>query len=112
MPAGHGQLHRPRREDDRRPAAGLGPVWTRFGARRRRLRPGPRRPAAAAGADGRLDAPAWFGRRGRLRLEIGSGMGETTAALAAAEPDADHVAVEVYPPGLAQLLMRARGGRG
>jgi tRNA (guanine-N7-)-methyltransferase len=33
-------------------------------------------------------------------------MGETTAALAAAEPDADHVAVEVYPPGLAQLLMR------
>jgi tRNA (guanine-N7-)-methyltransferase len=58
-------------------------------------------------ADGRLDAPAWFGRRAPLRMEIGSGMGETTAALAEAEPDADHVAVEVYPPGLAQLAMRA-----
>lgn len=55
---------------------------------------------------GRLDAAAWFGRRADLRLEIGSGMGETTAALAAAEPDTDHVAVEVYPPGLGQLLMR------
>jgi tRNA (guanine-N7-)-methyltransferase len=57
-------------------------------------------------ADGHLDAARWFGRSAPLRLEIGSGMGETTAALAAAEPDADHVAVEVYPPGLAQLLMR------
>ena len=57
--------------------------------------------------DGRLDAAAWFGRRAPLRLEIGSGMGETTAALAEAEPDANHVAVEVYPPGLAQLAMRA-----
>lgn len=56
--------------------------------------------------DGRLDAPAWFGRDAPLRMEIGSGMGETTAALAEAEPDDDHVAVEVYPPGLAQLLMR------
>ncbi|HSK59001.1 MAG TPA: tRNA (guanosine(46)-N7)-methyltransferase TrmB [Actinomycetospora sp.] len=64
---------------------------------------GPRPPRAA---DGSLDAPAWFGRAAPLRLEIGSGMGETTAALAAAEPDTDHVAVEVYPPGLAQLLMR------
>ena len=63
-------------------------------------------PPPPRGADGRLDAPAWFGRTVPLRLEIGSGMGETTAALAAAEPDADHVAVEVYPPGLAQLLMR------
>lgn len=58
-------------------------------------------------ADGRLDAPAWFGRRAPLRLEIGSGMGETTAELAAAESDCDHLAVEVYPPGLAQLAMRA-----
>jgi tRNA (guanine-N7-)-methyltransferase len=57
-------------------------------------------------AGGRLDAATWFGREAPLRLEIGSGMGETTAALAVAEPDADHVAVEVYPPGLAQLLMR------
>jgi tRNA (guanine-N7-)-methyltransferase len=53
-----------------------------------------------------LDADRWFGRSAPLRVEIGSGMGETTAALAEAEPDANHLAVEVYPPGLAQLLMR------
>lgn len=80
-------------------------LWPRYGA----LAPGfdrdgqgPRPPVR----DGRLDAPAWFGRTAPLRLEIGSGMGETTAELAAAEPDADHVAVEVYPPGLGQLLLR------
>jgi tRNA (guanine-N7-)-methyltransferase len=39
-------------------------------------------------------------------LEIGSGMGESTTALAAAAPERDHIAVEVYEPGLAQLLMR------
>jgi tRNA (guanine-N7-)-methyltransferase len=39
-------------------------------------------------------------------LEIGSGMGESTAALAAAHPEVDHVAVEVFEPGLAALLMR------
>ena len=52
------------------------------------------------------DPPAWFGRRAPLVLEIGSGMGESTAAMAAAAPDVDHIAVEVYEPGLAQLLMR------
>jgi tRNA (guanine-N7-)-methyltransferase len=52
------------------------------------------------------DPAAWFGRRAPLVLEIGSGMGESTAALAAADPDRDHLAVEVFEPGLAQLLMR------
>lgn len=56
--------------------------------------------------DGPLDTESWFGRRAPLVLEIGSGMGETTAALAAAHPELDHLAVEVYKPGLAQLLMR------
>jgi len=40
-------------------------------------------------------------------LEIGSGMGETTAQLAMAEPEVNYLAVEVYKPGLAQLLLRA-----
>jgi tRNA (guanine-N7-)-methyltransferase len=40
-------------------------------------------------------------------LEIGSGMGETTAALAEAAPDVNYLAVDVYQPGLAQLMMRA-----
>jgi tRNA (guanine-N7-)-methyltransferase len=52
------------------------------------------------------DPAAWFGREAPLVLEIGSGMGESTAAMAAAAPDVDHIAVEVYEPGLAQLLMR------
>jgi tRNA (guanine-N7-)-methyltransferase len=52
------------------------------------------------------DPAAWFGRSAPLVLEIGSGMGESTAAMAAAAPDVDHIAVEVFEPGLAQLLMR------
>lgn len=56
---------------------------------------------------GRLDTAAWFGRAAPVVLEIGPGMGETTAQLAAAAPEVDHVAVEVYKPGLAQLLLRA-----
>jgi len=55
---------------------------------------------------GDLDLERWFGRRAPVILEIGSGMGESTAALAAAAPDVDHLAVEVYQPGLGQLLMR------
>ncbi|MFP5019197.1 tRNA (guanosine(46)-N7)-methyltransferase TrmB [Pseudonocardia phyllosphaerae] len=51
-----------------------------------------------------------FDRDAPLVLEIGSGMGETTALLAEAEPGVDHVAVEVYEPGLAQLLMRIEAG--
>ena len=54
----------------------------------------------------RYDPPAWFGRTAPLVLEIGPGTGESTAALASAEPDTDHLAVEVFEPGLARLLMR------
>ena len=39
-------------------------------------------------------------------LEIGSGMGETTAAIAQARPDADFIAVEVHGPGVGSLLNR------
>ena len=41
-----------------------------------------------------------------LVLEIGSGMGETTAEIAKAHPDADFVAVEVHGPGVGSLLNR------
>jgi len=47
-----------------------------------------------------------FGRGAPLVLEIGSGMGETTAAIAAAEPDTDYIAVEVHGPGVGSLLNR------
>jgi tRNA (guanine-N7-)-methyltransferase len=56
---------------------------------------------------GPVDFDGWFGRSAPVVLEIGSGMGETTAALAAAAPEVNYLAVEVYQPGLAQLMMRA-----
>ncbi len=40
-------------------------------------------------------------------MEIGSGMGETTAAIAKAHPEADFIAVEVHGPGIGSLLNRA-----
>lgn len=55
---------------------------------------------------GPLDVAAWFGRQAPVILEIGSGMGETTARLASARPEVNYLAVEVYKPGLAQLLLR------
>ena len=47
-----------------------------------------------------------FGRDAPLVLEIGSGMGETTAAIAAAQPGTDFIAVEVHGPGVGSLLNR------
>lgn len=49
---------------------------------------------------------AVFGRRAPLILEIGSGMGETTAQIAHAHPDCDYLAVEVHAPGVGSLLRR------
>jgi tRNA (guanine-N7-)-methyltransferase len=56
--------------------------------------------------DAPLDPEELFGRRSQLVLEIGSGMGETTAAIAAAHPDTDFIAVEVHAPGVGSLLRR------
>jgi tRNA (guanine-N7-)-methyltransferase len=47
-----------------------------------------------------------FLRKAPLVLEIGSGMGETTAAIARAHPAADFIAVEVHGPGVGSLLNR------
>lgn len=54
--------------------------------------------------DGSLDTVSLFGRSAPLVLEIGSGMGETTAAMAAADPERDYLAVEAHLPGVAHLL--------
>jgi tRNA (guanine-N7-)-methyltransferase len=57
--------------------------------------------------DGRpIDPRALFGRRAPLVLEIGSGMGETTAAIARERPEADFIAIEVHGPGVGSLLNR------
>jgi tRNA (guanine-N7-)-methyltransferase len=53
---------------------------------------------------GPLDATALFGRALPLVLEIGSGMGEATAAMAAADPGRGYLAVEIHRPGIANLL--------
>lgn len=53
-----------------------------------------------------IDPREIFGRRAPLVLEIGSGMGETTAAIAAAQPDTDFIAIEVHGPGVGSLLNR------
>lgn len=47
---------------------------------------------------------SWFGRRAPVIVEIGSGIGEATAALAARRPDADILAFEVWRPGVAHTL--------
>jgi len=39
-----------------------------------------------------------------LVLEIGSGMGETTVAIAKAHPEVDFIAIEVHGPGVGSLL--------
>jgi tRNA (guanine-N7-)-methyltransferase len=51
-----------------------------------------------------LDWSALFGRRVPLVLEIGSGMGEATVAMAGADPGRDHLAIEVHTAGVANLL--------
>ena len=56
--------------------------------------------------DAVLDPEETFGRRAPWVLEIGSGMGETTAAIAEAHPDTDFLAVEVHVPGVGSLLRR------
>lgn len=45
-----------------------------------------------------------FGRAAPRVVEIGSGVGEATAALAAARPEVDVVALEVWRPGVAATL--------
>ncbi|WP_442947276.1 tRNA (guanosine(46)-N7)-methyltransferase TrmB [Noviherbaspirillum sp.] len=45
-----------------------------------------------------------FGRNAPVILEIGFGMGDTTAKIAAGIPDKDFVGVEVHTPGVGSLL--------
>ncbi|MEO7337879.1 MAG: tRNA (guanosine(46)-N7)-methyltransferase TrmB [Caldimonas sp.] len=53
-----------------------------------------------------VDFSAHFGRRARQVLEIGFGMGDATASIAAALPETDFIGVEVHPPGVGALLKR------
>ena len=51
-----------------------------------------------------LDFHALFGREAPVIAEIGFGMGETTARIAAAHPGNDYLAIEVHSPGVGSLL--------
>ena len=51
-----------------------------------------------------IDLRAIFGRDAPRILEIGFGMGETTAQIAAAHPGNDYLALEVHTPGVGSLL--------
>jgi tRNA (guanine-N7-)-methyltransferase len=53
-----------------------------------------------------LDFPALFGRTAPVVVEVGSGMGETTALIARENPDTDYLAIEVHAPGVGSLLKR------
>ena len=51
-----------------------------------------------------LDLDAEFGRHAPHVLEIGCGMGETTAIIATAHPGNDYLGIEVHTPGVGSLL--------
>ena len=51
-----------------------------------------------------LDLDEVFGRQSEKYLEIGFGMGETTAHIAKASPGRDYLAIEVHTPGVGALL--------
>ncbi|HHX81968.1 MAG TPA: tRNA (guanosine(46)-N7)-methyltransferase TrmB [Pseudomonadaceae bacterium] len=67
-------------------------LWPRFGLE---LQAGPLVPAEV------------FGRQAPLVLEIGFGMGDSLIAMAQQHPEWDYVGVEVYPPGIGNLLKLA-----
>lgn len=51
-----------------------------------------------------IDLNEVFGRAAPRILEIGFGMGETTALIAARNPDHDYLGIEVHTPGVGSLL--------
>ena len=53
-----------------------------------------------------LDFAASFGRHAPVVLEIGFGMGDATAQIAAALPGTDFIGIEVHAPGVGALLKR------
>ncbi len=53
-----------------------------------------------------LDLDATFGRSAPRVLEIGFGMGDATAQVAAAMPGTDFIGIEVHAPGVGALLKR------
>jgi len=57
-------------------------------------------------SDSLIDAKAVFSRSAPVVLEIGSGMGESTAEIAQQNPAIDFIAIEVHGPGVGSLLKK------
>ena len=57
-------------------------------------------------AAGPVDFAVAFARAAPLVVEIGFGMGSTTATMAAAAPELNFLGIEVHPPGVGALLQR------
>jgi tRNA (guanine-N7-)-methyltransferase len=57
-------------------------------------------------APGALNFEQIFGRRAPTILEIGFGMGETTARIAQTHPGNNYLGIEVHSPGVGSLLKR------
>lgn len=64
-------------------------------------------PRYAVPADGPLTGERAFGRTAPLVLEVGCGHGAAALAYAAAHPDHDLLAVDVFVPALARMLAEA-----
>lgn len=58
-----------------------------------------------------IDLDAAFGRHAPVVAEIGSGMGETTARIAADNPATNYLAIEVHAPGVGSLLRQLEEAR-
>lgn len=72
-------------------------LWPRYGVKPEVL--------SRAGPEGLFD------RKGPLTLEIGFGMGDSLAEMAAADPDRNFLGIEVHRPGVGRLmsLLESRG---
>jgi len=97
---------------DPRPAAARRPIRS-YVLRAGRMGSGQARALAELGprfvlpfASAPLDAAAVFGRDAPLVVEIGFGMGQATAQIAAAQPERNFIGIEVHPPGVGALLQR------
>jgi tRNA (guanine-N7-)-methyltransferase len=84
-----------------------------FVLRAGRMGPGQQRALAELGprfllpfAPQLLDYRATFGRDAPTVLEIGFGMGDATATIAASLPGTDFIGIEVHAPGVGALLKR------
>ena len=118
-----GQILRPRERHNRAPmedakddpkgsgSTPLRPAIRSFVLRAGRMGPGQQRALADLGPrfllpfqPQPLDLDATFGRHAPRVLEIGFGMGDATAEVAAAQPGVDFIGIEVHAPGVGALL--------